>query len=487
MIDLKIYEEALAKNIQKARENNIIIPTFKQMQDPETHVPESIKAKLKDVGLWELNPLNLFRITWKNEPKETGGLFGRPNFIELPSKLTGVKARIFCMVGKWFPTGCHKVGASFGCLVPRLVTGQMDVTYHKAVWPSTGNYCRGGAFNSKLLACKSVAILPEGMSRERFDWLREVADEVIATVGTESNVKEIFDKVNEIKATRKDNLVFNQFEEMGNYLWHYNITANAIADAFESLDGPKKFAGVCFTSGSGGSLASGDALKQRYPGSRIAVGEALQCPTILNNGFGDHRVEGIGDKHIPWVHNVKNTDMAIAVDDAYPMAFLRLFNEDAGRAYLLNECGMAQEEVDVLAYMGISGITNMIMAIKFAKFYELGQKDCVFTVLTDSVDMYRSRLAEMRQEDGEYKPVQAAIDMALLHRLSTDYMMEMGYQERKRVHNLKYYTWVEQQGRSVEELDAQWYDEDGAWISVQNQAKEMDELIAAFNKKVGLL
>ena len=487
MIDLKIYEEALAKNIQKARENNIIIPTFKQMQDPDKYVPEEIKAKLKNVGLWELNPLNLFRITWKNEPKETGGLFGQPNFIELPSKLTGVKARIFCMIGKWFPTGCHKVGASFGCLVPRLVTGQMDCTYHKAVWPSTGNYCRGGAFNSKLLACQSVAILPEGMSRERFDWLREVADEIIATAGTESNVKEIFDKVNEIKATRKDNLIFNQFEEMGNYLWHYNVTAGAIADAFESLSGPKRFAGVCLTSGSGGSLASGDALKQKYPGSRIAVGETLQCPTILNNGFGDHRVEGIGDKHIPWVHNVKNTDMAIAVDDNYSMAFLRLFNEDAGREYLINECGMSKEDVDNLAYMGISGITNMIMAIKFAKYYELNEKDCIFTVLTDSIDMYQSRLEEMREEEGEYKPLQSAIDMALLQRLSTDHMLELGYQDRKRVHNLKYYTWIEQQGRQVEELDAQWYDEDNTWLAVQNQADELDELIKDFNKKTGLL
>ena len=180
MIDLSINRENLDRNIQKARENHVVIPTYQQMKHPET-IPGPIQEKLKTVGLWDVNPLNLFRITWKNEPRETGGLFGGPNYVELPPSLTGVPARILCLVGKWFPTGCHKVGASFGCLAPRLVTGQFDATRHKAVWPSTGNYCRGGAFNSKLLAVDSVAILPQGMSRERFDWLRSIAGEVIAT------------------------------------------------------------------------------------------------------------------------------------------------------------------------------------------------------------------------------------------------------------------------------------------------------------------
>ena len=218
MIDLTRNEAALERNIEKAKENHIIIPTIAQMKDPD-QVPEKIKEKLKQVGLWDVNPLNLFRITWKNERKEFGGLYGGSNYIVLPSELTGVKAKIICMVGKWFPTGCHKVGASFGCLAPRLITGQFDASYHKAVWPSTGNYCRGGAFNSKLLACDSIAILPKEMSRERFEWLNSIAGEVIATPGCESNVKEIFDKTWELRNTREDVLIFNQFEEMGNYLW----------------------------------------------------------------------------------------------------------------------------------------------------------------------------------------------------------------------------------------------------------------------------
>ena len=235
MISLKKNEKALEHNIEKARENNIILPTIAQLRDPSL-IPDAIKEKLKDVGLWDINPLNLFRITWRNEPKESGGLFGKPNYIVIPPELSGVKAKIICMVGKWFPTGCHKVGASYGCLVPRLTTGQFDSTYNKAVWPSTGNYCRGGAFDSKLLGVDSIAILPAEMSQERFDWLKSIAGEVIATPGCESNVKEIFDKTWELRETRDDVVIFNQFDEMGNYLWHYNVTGNAILEAFEEVE-----------------------------------------------------------------------------------------------------------------------------------------------------------------------------------------------------------------------------------------------------------
>jgi len=489
LIDLSIASKNLERNIQKAKENGVIIPNFAQMRDPAQNVPEKVKEKLRGIGLWDINPLNLFRITWKNERTLKGGLYGKPNFIELPSKLTGVKARIICMIGKYFPTGCHKVGASFGCLVPRLVTGQFDTSSQKAVWPSTGNYCRGGAFNSKLLACESVAILPEGMSRERFDWLNEIAGEVIATPGTESNVKEIFDKTNEIRATRKDCVIFNQFEEMGNYMWHYNVTGYAIEEAFESIKGENgRFAALCLSSGSGGTMASGDYLKQKYPYSKIAVCEALQCPTVLNNGFGDHRIEGIGDKHIPWVHNVRNTDMGIAIDDNDAMALLRLFNEPAGKEYLKNEIGLTDGEIEDLSLMGISGIANMLGAIKLAKYYELTEKDVVATILTDSVEMYMSRLEEMRVEDGEYNPTEAAADYrASLEKIRTDNLIELTYAERKRVHNLKYYTWVEQQGREADELNDLWYAPEKTFEAVQQQTEQVNALINAFNEETGLL
>lgn len=487
MIDLTKNAKGLENNIKRAREQKIIIPTFKQMMNPET-IPDKIKEKLTEVGLWDINPLNLFRITWKNEPKEKGGLFHGPNYLVLPSELTGVKAKIICMEGKWFPTGCHKVGASFGCLVPPLVTGQFDSSYHKAVWPSTGNYCRGGAFNSKLLGCYSIAILPQGMSKERFDWLKTVASEIIATPGSESNVKEIFDKTNELRTTRDDCMIFNQFEEMGNYMWHYNVTGNAISEAFEEMrEEGDRFAGSVFTSGSAGTMASGDRLKEIYPYAKLGVGEALQCPTLLNNGFGAHRIEGIGDKHVPWIHNIRNTDLVIDIDDEDSQKVLRLFNEPAGRKYL-EKCGVSAEIADQLGLFGISGIANMLCAIKMAKYYELTEHDVLATVMTDSAVMYGSRIKELQDEDGEYTEEMAAVDFhSHILEEKTDAMAELSYVDRKRIHNLKYYTWVEQQGKTFDEINALWYDDAHTWGAVRKEAGAVDDLINEFNDATGLL
>lgn len=487
MIDLTINEEQLRRTVQRAREKNIIIPTFKQMINPEL-IPEQIKEKLRNIGLWDINPFNLFRITWKNEPVKFGGLFDGVNFMELPSELTGVKAHIFALVGKWMPTGSHKVGATFGCLVPRLITGQFDPTSQKAVWPSTGNYCRGGAYNAELLSCESIAILPEGMSKERFEWLSKVAGEVIGTPGSESNVKEIFDKSWELIETRDNVVVFNQFDEFGNYLWHYNVTGKAVEEVLSQIMNDKdNFAGIVLTTGSAGTIASGDYLKELFPNSKIAAGEALQCPTLLANGYGAHRLEGIGDKHVPWIHNMKNTDMIIAVDDNNTMGAIRLFNEPIGHKYLSKK-GVSKKLIEQLPLLGISSAANLIMAIKFAKYYELTEKDIVFTVFTDSMELYGSRLEELEEQFGPYDDTDAAIDYHRnLMALSTDYMQELTYNDRKRVHNLKYFTWIEQQGKDLEELDAQWYDYDNYWENIRNQVDKIDELINEFNKKTGLL
>ena len=284
-IDLTIYPERLENSVKRAKERNIIIPTFAQMRDPNL-IPDKIKEELRSIGLWDINPRNLFRITWKNEPKAKGGQFNGVNYFELPKSLTGVDARIIVLVGKWFPTGAHKVGATFGCLVPRLVTGQFDPVTQKAVWPSTGNYCRGGAYDSTLLTCTSVAILPEGMSKERFDWLKTVAGEIIATPGSESNVKEIFDKCWELRETGEDLVIFNQFDEFGNYLWHYDMTGHAMEEVLKKELGPKgNYRGLILTTGSAGTLGCGDYMKQVYPGSLVGASEALQCPTLIENGY----------------------------------------------------------------------------------------------------------------------------------------------------------------------------------------------------------
>jgi cysteine synthase len=484
-IDLTVHPDRLERVVKKVRERNIIIPTFAQMKDP-SKVPAKVRSELSTTGLWDVAPRNLFRITWHNQPVASGGGFGGVNYLELPPSLTGVPARIIVMVGKWFPTGAHKVGAAFGCLVPRLVTGQFDPTTQKSVWPSTGNFCRGGAYDSALLATNSIAILPEGMSRERFEWLSKIAGEVIATPGTESNVKEIFDKCWELRKSGQDLMIFNQFEELGNYLWHYEVTGHAMEEVLKKVMGPRDhYRGMASATGSAGTIASGDYMKQVFPDSKIVASEALQCPTLLENGFGAHRIEGIGDKHVPWIHNSKNTDMVVAIDDQAVVNLARLFNEPAGRAYLAKK-GVPQEVANSLDLFGFSGISNTLSAIKFAKYYELGENDIVMTVLTDSMELYGSRLKEMREESGDYVETNAAEDFArYLHGQSTDNLLELSYVDRHRVHNLKYFTWVEQQGKTYEEINAQWYDGD-YWTDVQKQTGEIDALITEFNDRVGL-
>lgn len=488
MIDLKKDESRLQRAIERAIERRIIIPTFQQMKNPHS-LPEQIKNKLKGIGLCDVNPLNLFRITWKNEPVSRGGLFADTNFMELPKELTGVEARILALVGKWFPTGSHKVGATFGCLVPRLVTGQFDPTRQKAVWPSTGNFCRGGAYDSALLACESIAVLPEGMSQERFDWLSRLAGEVIQTPGCESNVKEIFDKCWELRKTREDIVVFNQFDDFGNYLWHYAVTGSAAKEVLEkSVSAKERFAGFVATSGSAGTLSGcGDCLKESFPSAKTAVAEALQCPTLLLNGFGGHRIEGIGDKHVPWIHNVRSTDMVIAVDDIDCLCLIRLFNEPAGKRFL-NKMGVSEPVIDDLPLLGISSVGNLIASIKFAKYYELTSRDIILTVFTDSMELYQSRLQELGEDHGQYTELEAAKDYH--HSLigaRIDHMLELSYYDRLRIHNLKYFTWVEQQGKDVEELNAQWHDYPGYWKNIQSKEGKIDDLIADFNQKTGLL
>ena len=424
---------------------------------------------------------HLFRIGWHNDP--VSGLFGQVNVLELPPELTGVEARIVGLVGKHFPTGTHKVGAAFGCLVPRLINGEFDPTTHKAVWPSTGNYCRGGAFDSALLGCESLAILPEEMSRERFAWLEEIGAEILATRGSESNVKEIFDACQEIRRTRPEAVIFNQFDEFGNYLWHYGVTGPAVESAWKRISDGGRLAGWVSATGSAGTLATGDYLKRHFPGVRIAAVEALQCPTLLSVGFGAHRIEGIGDKHVPWIHNARNTDLVAAIDDEATMRLLRLFNEPAGDEELARR-GVSEDVRADMPLMGISSICNLLAAIKTARYFELDGDDILFTSFTDSVEMYRTRLDELEQERGAYTALDAAVDFErYLLGATTDHLQELRFTDRKRIHNLKYFTWVEQQGKSVDELDALW--SPAFWEDLVENLDAWDRQIEAFNQDSG--
>jgi cysteine synthase len=476
-------DKFLKRTIERCQKQNIILPTFKELKLPDM-ISAEIQKELKNINFHELHPLNLFRINWRNDINTNG--IGEINYLEIPREITGVKARIIGLVGKFFPTGAHKVGATYGCLAPFLVSGRFDPDYHKAVWPSTGNYCRGGTFNSALLSVHPVAILPEEMSRERFDWLKNHGAEIYATPGCESNVKEIYDKCHELEAESDEYLIFNQFDQFGNSIWHYEITGFTIETLFNQLKNEnQRLSAYVSATGSAGTIAAGDYLREQYPLVKVLATEALQCPTLLINGFGGHRIEGIGDKHIPWIHNVKNTDAVAAIDDEDTLRILRLFNEPVAHAWLYKK-GIEKNTVEKLPYLGISSICNLLSSIKLAKYFEYNENDIIFTIFTDSAEMYLSRLHEMNDNWGDYTKEQAEIDWtSVIIKQGIDYFKELTYTDKKTIHNLKYFTWIEQQGKDVEELNDQWYNET-YWKERFSVVPQWDKMIEKFNNQVGL-
>ncbi|HPB65518.1 MAG TPA: pyridoxal-5-phosphate-dependent protein subunit beta, partial [Spirochaetales bacterium] len=279
-------------------------------------------------------------------------------------------------------------------------------------------------------------------------------------------------------------VIFNQFDQLPNHLWHYSVTGPAMDDVFKKMaKAGDHLALTMYSSGSAGTLGSGTYLKEHHPGTRVGVGEALQCPTILENGYGGHRIEGIGDKHIPWIHNLRDTDVAVGVDDEITIRLLRLFNEPAGKK-VLAEAGVPQATLDKLDLMGISGIGNLVATIKAAKYYELGADDVALTVFTDSLALYGSRLLELAAERGPYDQRQADRDLDMLRNLSVDYVLDMNHVDRRRVHQLKYYTWIEQLGKDLTELNAQWQDYRAYWGGLHEQADVIDGMIKEFNAEV---
>jgi cysteine synthase A len=487
LVDRDVYD----RTVGRFKEANIVLPTFAELAEP-VKIPDRVRAALSEVGPDEPHPLNLFRVHWCNDAARTGQV-DVPQHIELPSELTGVEARIVVALGDRFPMiGAHKVLAAYGCLAPRVITGQFDPTSSKAIWPSTGNYCRGGVAISRIMGCHGVAVLPEGMSKERFDWLDDWVvepDDIIRTPGTESNVKEIYDRCAELSRDPQ-NIIFNQFSEFGNHLVHYFVTGAALERVFDSLrsaDPSLKLRAFTSASGSAGTLGAGDYLKDRR-GSLIVAVEALECPTMLWNGFGEHNIQGIGDKHIPLIHNVMNTDVATAVSDVATDQLLILFNTEAGRDYLVNRRLVPAETVGVLKDLGISSICNVLAAIKTAKYYGWGSQDVVVTVATDSAAMYDSeveRLSAIYYPNG-FDAVSAgeAFGRNILG-ATTDNLQELSHRERERIFNLGYYTWVEQQGVSLEEFAAR--KDQRFWKDLHDIVPEWDRLIEEFNARTGVL
>ena len=468
----------------------VYLPTFAELGYPST-IPEARVAALRSVDPDRADAANLFRVNWYNDWSRAG-LADQPCHLIFPPALTGVRSPIVMALGCFFPMiWAHKVLAAYGCLIPRLVTGRFDPTYQRAVWPSTGNYCRGGIAISRILDCRGVAVLPQGMSKERFDWLRAwVAqpEDIVRTPGSESNVKEIYDRCTEL-ARDPANVVLNQFAEFGNYVAHHACTGPALAQLFEALQQKRpnlRLTGFVAASGSAGTLAAGDYLKERH-GARIVVVEASECPTLLRNGFGEHNIQGIGDKHVPYIHNVMNTDVVVGVSDRSTGALDLLFNSDVGLGYLADRRHIDPELLARLKFVGLSGIANLVAAIKTAKRLELGAEDVLVTVATDSASLYgseRKKFLASQHPDG-FDAVNAGeiFGEHLLGAVDND-VLELTHSERTRIFNLGYYTWVEQQGVSLEAFERR--RDQGFWRGVRQAAPAWDALIKEFNAATGV-
>jgi cysteine synthase len=485
-----VDESTRKRTIQRFRERGIVLPTFAQLADPAT-IPPDLARSLSGVDPDAPHALNLFRVHWHNDAGRRGSV-RVPEHLVLPQELTGVAAPIVLALGDRFPMiHAHKVLAAYGCLVPRVVTGTFDPTVHRALWPSTGNYCRGGVAISRIMDCRGVAILPEGMSEERFRWLERWVHEpsdIIRTPGTESNVKEIYDACNEL-AKDPQNVVLNQFSEFGNYLAHWYVTGHALGRVVDSLRETApglRVAAFVASSGSAGTLGAGDYLKERY-GARIAAAEALECPTLLYNGFGEHNIQGIGDKHVPFIHNVMNMDFVTAVSERATDQLGLLFNEPAGLEYLVKRRGVAPDLARQLSSLGLSSLCNVVSAIKLAKYLRLGPDDLLVTVATDGAMLYDTerKKAIRKYFGGTFDPLGAAEACGEhLSGVATDHLLELTQRDRDRIFNLGYYTWVEQQGVSLDAFEAR--RSPSFWAGLRGTVSGWDEMIAEFNRQVGV-
>ncbi len=472
--------------VERFAQQGIVLPTFAQLADPAT-IPADVDTHLTDVDPGAADPANLFRCHWHNH-LGSRAITARPDHVVLPESFTGVPAPIVVLFGDRFPMiDAHKVLAAYACLAARVVTGQFDPTRHRAIWPSTGNYARGGVAISRIMGCRGVAVLPENMSRERFEWLdRWVADpaDIIRTPGSESNVKEIYDACAELSAD-PTNVVLNQFCEFANYLVHRSVTATAfesVVDAFRAHRPELTPAAFVSATGSAGTIGAGDELKARY-GLKVVAVEALECPTMLRNGYGEHNIQGIGDKHIPLIHNVMGTDLVVGISDRSTDALGLAFATDEGRA-LLAERGVPAELVGALEHFGLSSICNVLAAIATARRLHLGPTDVVLTVATDGAQLYASERAALLARDHAdgYRPVDAAEALGRhLDGTSTADVLELDRDGRDRIFNLGYFTWVEQQGVELDVFEAR--RSQSFWDDLVEYVDVWDALIGEFNAR----
>ncbi len=476
-------ETVVNKTSEYFKKKGIILPKISELCNPHS-IDKKITTKLKGLNKDFIDPLNLFRVHWFNNRNHTD--FSKvPEYIVLPDEFTGVDAKIIVHIGRLFPLiTAHKVLAAYGCLLPRILNGDFDYSKHKAVWPSTGNYCRGGVAISRILGLKSVAILPEGMSKERFDWLEKWVEDpkdIIKTPGTESNVKEIYDACNELKKDQKNDII-NQFSEYYNYAIHRAVTGPSFEKSFLDVkkDTNLKPRFYVSASGSSGTLAAGDYLKESL-GTLTAVVEALECPTLLKNGYGEHNIQGIGDKHVPLIHNIMNTDFVVDISDKATDNLNLVFNSQIGKEYLIKKLGLESSLVDKFPEFGFSSIANILASIKLAKYNNLGKEDAIITVATDGADLYLSELEKTKKNFKGTFDITACekIYKKYVTEIDLDNMIKLSNNDKERIFNLGYYTWVEQQGVSLNDFEKR--KDQKFWLEHFNHMISLDKRIEEFN------
>lgn len=359
-------------------------PTYDEMLYPEKISPDVREKALKAFKEDELDPINLFNITWKDKDNKV-------RKIVLPKEITGVDANIVVMLGKGFPSGSHKVGPAYSTLIEGCVDGEINPGEHTILGPSTGNFGIGVSYICRLMGYDAVVIMPDNMSKERYERIRKYGARLELTPGSESDVILTLEKTFEMKKDPK-NRALAQFELFPNYRFHRYVTGNSAVEAVKGIGNGRI---ACFTSapGSAGTIAAGDEIKKAFPEAKIAALEPYECSTLATGGRGQHRIEGIGDKMCTLIHNVLTTDFVVLIHDDDTVRGLKVIHD--GLKTLVK---MGIDE-NTAAYMkdlfGPSGICNIIGAIKMAKYLKLGPGDNVVTVATDGFDRYDSVIGDL--------------------------------------------------------------------------------------------
>jgi cysteine synthase len=354
-------------------------PNYDEMLNPETINPKVREKALEALEENELDSINLFNITWKDENNEI-------RKIVLPKELTGVDANIVVMLGKGFPSGSHKVGPAYSTLIEGCVDGEIIPGEHTILGPSTGNFGIGVSYICRLMGYEAVVIMPDNMSKERYERIQKYGATLDLTPGSESDVILTLERTYKLKENPK-NRALAQFELFPNYRFHRHVTGNSAIEAVKGIGNGRI---ACFTSapGSAGTIAAGDQIKSIFPECKVAALEPYECSTLANGGRGQHRIEGIGDKMCTLIHNVLTTDFVVLIKDEETVQGIKIMH-DGTKA--LVELGIAEETANYMRELfGPSGICNILGAIKMAKYLKLGPDDNVVTIATDGFDRYNS-------------------------------------------------------------------------------------------------